>query len=1019
MKKQTPVPDTFAAIAEQRVQHRGEALTIPEPLEPNPRELPRMTSDTDVPIPARETMRTEAALEHELERLRNHFAPFEGRCAPEPPVSSRNQIALESFDWRIETKADRRDFAAVTAGGGDWERVEIPHYGPPLGKAATYYRTEFNLAAAPGAEEAVFVCFKGVDYRAQVFVNGAFVGAHEGFFAPFEFDCTAHLHEGDNTLLVKVENDAICMGNRSWEDGLFHEGDKIYAATGPGYDDPQVGWHHCPPGMGVYQDVFIETRPRLHVTDLFVRPQPEHDQAEIWIEINSVDTEQRAAALRIDVFGYNFEQTVVTDVPGEFPTNLGPGVNYLRVPVRIPEPRLWRGDAPWLYEVQVKLFDGNSETPCDVRSQPFGMRSYTMDEAGDPKGEFRLNGEPIRLRGANTMGHLQQCVMHKDWEQLRDDILLCKACNMNFLRLTQRPVQPEIYEFCDRLGMMVQTDLPLFGVLRRNQYCEAVRQAEEMERLVRPHPCNIAVSYINEPFPNAKGRAHRHLTRPELESFFEAASHAVRLANPDRVIKPVDGDYDPPAAGLPDNHCYCGWYNGHGVDIGRLNAGWWQAVKPGWLYGCGEFGAEGLDPVDLMRRRYPAEWLPQSPEEEKDWMPDRIVKAQSGRFQYLWFENPRSLDGWVRETRAHQARVTKMMTEAFRRDRRMNSFAIHLSIDAFPAGWMKTIMDVERRPKPAYFAYRDACEPLMLSLRADRFRWTSGETAAVEAWICNDRNNAPEDCELRYRLEREGNVLASGRAPSDIPVNSSRCHGTIRFEAPDVPERITLNLHAALVDPDGQTLHDNTFEFEVFPTAAATSTADTAPVHLLTSQTGEAKRLCADLGIAVTQGAPDGEAVIVVDDFAEFAKQREPLESAAQGGATIVFLCLPPGEYDIAESAINVRRCSMNARHFVSRDTAHPLVDGFQPHDFRFWHDVDAGILTPFLHAAFRAEDWTPILTSGDGAFTPGAWTPTLAAAEKDFGNGRFVICQVHLHNRIATEPVAREFARRLLEQRR
>ena len=47
------------------------------------------------------------------------------------------------------------------------------------------------------------------------------------------------------------------------------------------------------------------------------------------------------------------------------------------------------------------------------------------------------------------------------------------------------------------------------------------------------------------------------------------------------------------------------------------------------------------------------------------------------------------------------------MTEAFRRDPRMQSFAIHLFIDAWPAGWMKAIMDRERQPKPAYFAVRD------------------------------------------------------------------------------------------------------------------------------------------------------------------------------------------------------------------------------------------------------------------------------------------------------------------------
>ena len=67
----------------------------------------------------------------------------------------------------------------------------------------------------------------------------------------------------------------------------------------------------------------------------------------------------------------------------------------------------------------------------------------------------------IRLRGANTMGFMQVDVKNKDWDQLIDDILLAKICNLNFLRLTQRPVQPEIYEYCDKLGLMTQTDLPL------------------------------------------------------------------------------------------------------------------------------------------------------------------------------------------------------------------------------------------------------------------------------------------------------------------------------------------------------------------------------------------------------------------------------------------------------------------------------------------------------------------------------------------------------------------------------
>ena len=59
------------------------------------------------------------------------------------------------------------------------------------------------------------------------------------------------------------------------------------------------------------------------------------------------------------------------------------------------------------------------------------------------------------------MGAFQQSI-RKDWRQLIDDILLAKITHMNYIRLTQCPVQPEIYEYCDRLGLMLQTDLPLF-----------------------------------------------------------------------------------------------------------------------------------------------------------------------------------------------------------------------------------------------------------------------------------------------------------------------------------------------------------------------------------------------------------------------------------------------------------------------------------------------------------------------------------------------------------------------------
>ncbi len=1013
--------DLFAQIA-----GRERRATDPQPVslrreelvQPLPPELPEVVLPSDASDPAAAfkplpKLDTPAKLQRELARQRRLHEPFLRNLAP-VPQPTRITLPLAEFDWRVETPADRADLALPLSGAGEWQRVRIPHYGGPLGRAVTYYRTTCQVSPEMLAKGSLWVCFKGVDYKAHVFFNGSYLGSHEGFFAPFAFDATAVARVGENTLLVKVENDAICMGNDSWgEDGHLYEGDKIYAATGPGYDDPQVGWHHCPPGMGIYQDVYLEARAPIHIHDIFVRPLLEERRAEAWVEVYSCHLLRQEIAIELSVFGQNFRQTLFRDQPYTLPGPVGPTLNYFRLPFDVPEPRVWEPETPWLYQAQVKVLDKEGHV-LDVATRQFGMRSFRMEDKEEPKGRLYLNGRQIRLRGSNTMGHEQQCVMKKDWDQLRDDILLLKICRLNFLRLTQRPVQPEVYDFCDRLGMMTQTDLPLFGVLRRNQFAEAVRQAGEMERLVRSHPCNIMVTYINEPFPVAWGRAHRHLLRHELESFFLAADQAVHLANPDRVIKAVDGDYDPPGPGLPDNHCYCGWYNGHGVDLGKLHKGYWQKVKPGWLYGCGEFGAEGLDPVEVMRKYYPPSWLPQTPEEEATWTPDRIIGAQTGRFHYMWFDTQHTLADWVAASQAHQAWVTRLMAEALRRDARLTSMAIHLSIDAFPAGWMKTIMDVDRQPKLAYFAYREALAPLMANLRSDRYHFLAGEPLNLEVWICNDLDRTLEGARLRYQLELGGKVIFAQQAPATVPRCSSAFQGFWRTPAPQVTRRSSLTARLALVDAQGVVLHDTSLDLEVWPSPAPLPPRKALVVG---SENGPAARLARELGLQPLPWSAleaDISSPILVDDPAAFADRRGEIMAAINRGATAVLLAFPAGEYELAGQMVKVIPCGMNPRHFVSRATGHPLVAGFRPNDFRFWYDADAGYVTPILATTFTAESWRPILTSGNGDWSSG-WGPALAAAEKALGRGTLRLCQVALAGRVQHNPVVLLFARRLL----
>lgn len=1029
--------DLFANIASSGINMRDGSLYEPTPsvLEEKHLKTDKYSEELEINFPKK--MESFDELQQELAIQRKKYEEFLQNLSPDIE-NFRSRIALKEFDFRIETEEDLRDANTVFEGRGSWERVTIPHYGGPLGKAVTYYRNTFILDKEFIDRRGVFICFKGVDYKAHVFINNAYVGSHEGFFAPFEFDCTERLRTGENTIIIKVENDYICMGSISEKsEGKQFFGDKIYAATGPGYDDPQFGWHHCPPGMGIYQDVYIESRPRVFVNDLFVQPEIEKSSAKAWLEVYSCDIEPKDISVELSLFGKNFKEEVFKGVKYTPSTSreigmgdsfteaklrasgeidkpillyMEKGMNFLKIPFNIKNFKLWELDKPFLYQLQIKLIDKNGNT-IDTFQRHFGMRSFEMDTVNVPKGKMFLNGKPIRLRGANTMGHEQQCVMKNDFKQLIDDILLAKICNMNFLRLTQRPVQEEIYTYCDMLGLMTQTDLPLFGVLRRNQFCEAVRQAEEMEKLIRWHPCNVLVSYINEPFPNAFNKPHRHLNREELNKFFTAADLVIKLNNPDRVIKHVDGDYDPPSESLPDNHCYPAWYNGHGIDIGKLNKGYWLPVKKDWFYGCGEFGAEGLDFIDVMKKYYPKDWLPQNEKEESDWFPNKIVGSQTGNFHYFFYDTPNSLNNWVLNSHKHQAWATKFMTEAFRRNSMMNTFAIHLFIDAFPSGWMKTIMDVDRKPKPAYFAYRDALTPTMISIRTDRYKFFEGEEGSFELWVCNDKNESNKLL-VYYELEYKDKILFNGQINADIIECDSKFQGFVKFNMPLVEERTELTLRAAIVDENRNVLHYNTVNLEVFPNNTCKVEKK---ICVIGDNNCQAMKLINELQLDLcTLNDIKENDVILVDDYTIFTQKLEEIRKIVENGAKIIFLELPQGDYDIFDTRVEVKMSSMLPMHFVSRNTRHALVENFKEADFKHWYDPEKGYIAPILESTFNAKDMEAILVSGNTNHA-GEWGIAMAAAGKKYGNGYFYINQIKLPGRISTNPIAKLFAQGLI----
>ena len=953
--------------------------------------------------------------ENELQKLRVKYAPFLENHVPEPPLE-RRRLSLTEFQFRYQTEADY-EFTNVLNGLGEWEQVTIPDYRGPAGedgKWTGYYRTEFKFEKTPGKR--VYLVFKGVDYAADVYVNNKCVGRHEGFFAPFEFDVTELIQE-HNVLVVEVKNDYPTLGV---QENQRLDGDKIYAATGPGWDDPESGWHHCPPGAGIYNQVYLEERADLFVHDVFVRPDIDRHSIEVWVDLSSSsDQVVEDFKFELSVWARNYDGgqllTEKIDVP-----YTGPGLNYYRYRLSFPDYRLWEPDQPWLYTARVKVAkDGEL---LDSFDRNFGMRKFHQDEEAEPKGTLYLNNRPIILRGANEMGHLQQCVMRGDFEQLIDDILIAKLANMNYYRITQRPVQEEIYDYLDMLGMMHQCDLPLFGTLRRNQFYEAIKQVGEMERLIRSHPSSIMVTFINEPVairkhPDPKHKynrryrekAHRHLFRQELEYFFAAARKAIALENPDRVVKNVEGDYDPPTLeGMPDFHCYCMWYTNHGVPLGKLHMGYLPAVKQGWKVTCGEYGTEGLDNYPVMEKYYPREWLPE--DEHEPWQPNRIVRAQTYSMHGDWYPEQSSIRDWIAASQEHQALATKLMTDAFRRrSDLLVGTAVHLLIDAWPSGWMKALVDVDRVPKPAYFAYQESLVPVRVNLRSDRWKVYCGDQADLDVWLLNDTAEDLRDCKVIVTVRDDQRIYQSFDKTITGKAVSPTYTGTVRLKVPQVADRSLLYLDAALYSSTGEKINQERLTLEVFQKHAL-------PKKMKTVYLGAAAAdLVSRLELSAAEFKNDLQADVIIAAAEEIEEHRaELIKQVEKGAHLLVIRGAQPLAFKFGENCFTAK--SMNPVYFAAVNRESELMQQFKPDDFAYFYSALHEQLDFTADCYLLGSDLEPLVYTYQKVNEPGGKPKRIIAGTTKYGSGRVTVCGLPLAGKIGFNPTLDRFMQALVQ---
>ena len=150
-----------------------------------------------------------------------------------------------------------------------------------------FYRRRFTIADLPThAGSAAILHFGAVDYHASVWLNGERIGEHEGGYLPFEFDVIDSLREGENELSVKVVDPTD--DREAYPHFPFSE-----------IPHGKQSWYG--PLSGIWQSVWLEFRPKAHVSD--IRLEPAAHNATIAVEVSLRAEPQSAYQIFCEVKG--------------------------------------------------------------------------------------------------------------------------------------------------------------------------------------------------------------------------------------------------------------------------------------------------------------------------------------------------------------------------------------------------------------------------------------------------------------------------------------------------------------------------------------------------------------------------------------------------------------------------------------------------------------------------------------------------------------------------------------------
>jgi len=339
------------------------------------------------------------------------------------------------------------------------------------------YRTEFEVPDG-WAGRRVLLHFAGVDSVCYVWVNGARVGYNEDSRTAAEFDITAHVRPGPNVLAVEVYR---------WSDGSYLEDQDMFRLS------------------GIYRDVYLWSTAESHIRDFENRTEFNPARRDATLRTTLAVSNRGAAPAATSV---TLELLDAAGKPAGRPitravrTAAGSEQEVaLALPVRAP--RRWSAETPYLYTALLTLKDASGRV-IEVIPSRVGFRTVEIKGA-----RLLVNGQAILVKGVNRHEHSPDLGHYVERAWMVRDIELMKQHNVNAVRTSHYPNDPEWYVLCDEYGLYVMDEANIeshgYGLGPDNRIANDLAwQPSHLDRIARMierdknHPSIISWSLGNE-----------------------------------------------------------------------------------------------------------------------------------------------------------------------------------------------------------------------------------------------------------------------------------------------------------------------------------------------------------------------------------------------------------------------------------------------------------------------------------------------------------------------------------------